>query len=94
MLQVRERHLKDQPLAELVLALIEVARPYGAMLFVNARGGEGIRVARRLKTGVHLGSAWPVEGVRRELQGLAVGASTHDEGGVARAGAGRVDLSR
>lgn len=60
MLQVRERHLKDQPLAELVLALIEVARPYGAMLFVNAGGGEGIRVVHRLKTGVHLGSAWPV----------------------------------
>ena len=92
MLQVRERHLKDQPLADLVAALLEVARPYGARLFVNAGSGEGIRVARRLKTGVHLGSAWPVAGVRKELQGLVVGASTRDADSLARAVAGRADF--
>jgi thiamine-phosphate pyrophosphorylase len=93
MLQVRERHLKDRPLADLVAALLEVARPYGARLFVNAGNGEGIRVARRLKTGVHLGAAWPVAGVRRELQGLVVGASSHDGEALARAAAGGADFA-
>jgi thiamine-phosphate pyrophosphorylase len=77
LLQVREPHLKDQPLAELVAGLLELARPHGARLFLDAGKGQGMRVARRLKVGVHFPAAWPVVGVKKELQGIPVGATIH-----------------
>jgi len=92
LLQVREPHLMDGPLLSLVEALVEVARPHQAQLYVNAGKGAGMRIARKLKLGVHLDAAWPVGGVRKELQGLPVGASAHTPMEVARAVAGRADF--
>jgi len=92
LLLVREPHLKDKALTELVDALLEVARPHDASLVLNAGKGEGMRVARKLKLAVHLGPAWPVAGVRKELQGLSVSASTRDAESMALAIAGKADF--
>lgn len=91
-LQIREPHLQDGALLTLVEAVVAEAHPFGAHLFVNAGKGAGMRVARRLKLGVHLDANWPVAGVRRELQGLVVGASAHSPMDVARAVAARADF--
>lgn len=79
MLQIKERQLKDIELAKLVSELIELSQKFGASLFLNAGKGEGFRVARKLKTGIHLTSRWPVRAVRREAPGLLLGVSVHDE---------------
>ncbi|MFM7205038.1 MAG: thiamine phosphate synthase [Myxococcota bacterium] len=92
MLQVREPQLLDGPLTELVRALLEVAARYDARLVLNAGKGAGLRVARKLKLPVHLDASWPVSGVRRELQGMLVGASAHTPMEVAQAAAARADF--
>lgn len=91
-MQVREPQLLDGPLLALVESLLKEAEPYGAQLYVNAGKGAGMRVARKLKLGIHLDAAWPVAGVRKELQGLHVGASAHSPMEVARAVAARADF--
>lgn len=92
MLQVREPQLLDGPLTELLHGLLPLAARYEAQLVLNAGKGAGLRVARRLRLPVHLDASWPVSGVRRELQGMLVGASAHSSMEVAQAVAARADF--
>lgn len=83
--QLREPQLTDPELTRLALELQPILSERGSWLILNAGKGAGIRVARRLKLPLQLDAEWPVAGLRRETQGLLLGASVHSEGAARQA---------
>ena len=74
-LQVREKSLPDRDLLDAVERVRDLARPGGALVFVNDR----VDVARVAGIGVHLGEEdLPASEARRLLPEALLGVSTHD----------------
>ena len=89
--QVREKDLEGRALLELTRAVIAVARPRACPVLVNDRIDVAIAAGA---DGVHLPELGMVIADARAMLGddALIGASTHDEAGVARAAAAGADL--
>ncbi|HUF82437.1 MAG TPA: Nudix family hydrolase [Burkholderiales bacterium] len=88
LVQVREKSLSGEKLLQFAAEVVRLARPHGARVLVNGDAG----VARQAGAdGVHLTSAQLRQLDRRPAADL-VGASCHDAGELARAGALGVDF--
>ncbi|MDQ2103766.1 thiamine phosphate synthase [Azospirillum isscasi] len=88
-LSLRERDLDESRQVALARALVERARPWGAL--VTLHGDPGLALAAGTD-GVHLPDGADVAAARRRLgPGALVGLSAHDAEGISRAEAGGAD---